>query len=388
MPAGVMPPKPRSWLQYWRQDLQRTPGRLDSSLRIAFASVLVLVAMMVLQIPFIAYGLYVIFIIGHDNPAVSLRTGVATLCSVACVLSIAFIVVILTDNDPIARILSLAAMTFVAAIIATSTSMPALGPGWGLIYGVAIGLWENHAHADRLVKNSLWLLSAFSIGIAGSIAVEYVFASRSPADKLAGQLGLRYRALATIFEAYASDSTDQQRWSAAEDVSRLAAAGERGMLELYSQIVDRDLESGGLPIGVQLHITLIAELLDSSAAFGLQSDSTDPDLQSRCRIIAEQCSHLARELELAPIPELELKARGSAGLTHLDRIESILRSLQAIPCAEGDPHPNLVALPSKNLPLVIPGAVWKTENVVFALKISLCATICYILYHAVDWPGI
>jgi multidrug resistance protein MdtO len=26
--------------------------------------------------------------------------------------------------------------------------------------------------------------------------------------------------------------------------------------------------------------------------------------------------------------------------------------------------------------------------VAFALKISLCATICYILYHAIDWPGI
>ena len=24
----------------------------------------------------------------------------------------------------------------------------------------------------------------------------------------------------------------------------------------------------------------------------------------------------------------------------------------------------------------------------FALKISLCATICYIIYHAIDWPGI
>jgi multidrug resistance protein MdtO len=28
------------------------------------------------------------------------------------------------------------------------------------------------------------------------------------------------------------------------------------------------------------------------------------------------------------------------------------------------------------------------NNIAFALKISLCATLCYILYNAVDWPGI
>jgi multidrug resistance protein MdtO len=37
---------------------------------------------------------------------------------------------------------------------------------------------------------------------------------------------------------------------------------------------------------------------------------------------------------------------------------------------------------------VIPGAGSNIGNVAFALKISLCATICYIVYHAIDWPGI
>jgi multidrug resistance protein MdtO len=28
------------------------------------------------------------------------------------------------------------------------------------------------------------------------------------------------------------------------------------------------------------------------------------------------------------------------------------------------------------------------SNIAFSLKLSLCATLCYIFYHAVDWPGI
>jgi multidrug resistance protein MdtO len=47
----------------------------------------------------------------------------------------------------------------------------------------------------------------------------------------------------------------------------------------------------------------------------------------------------------------------------------------------------LAALPSKRVALLIPGAISDRNNIAFALKISLCATICYILYHAIDWPG-
>jgi len=377
---------PRSWFQDWREDLQASPGRVESMLRIVFASVVVLVLMMVLRVPNVAYALYVVFVVSNENPALSLRTGVASLLTVAVTLSIAFGVVILTDNDPLARVMTLAVMTFLAGMIATVTTVPALGPIWGLIYGVGIGIWENHAPADRLVKSSLWLVAAFAIGIVVPVAVSYLFSMRSPADRLAGHLRLRYRALAAMFSAYAADdATDQQRRAAAQSVSRLAAEGHRAMLELYRQIADRNLPSGSLPAAVPLQIISVAELMDTSAAFGLQAESPDMDLQLRCRAIAQQCGHLAHELR--PNPEAVFKSGDSVPLTHLERVERILHSLQSMG-SDGGKLAELEALPSKHVPLLIPGAASNPVNVAFALKISLCATICYLIYHAVDWPGI
>jgi multidrug resistance protein MdtO len=215
----------RSWLRYWTQDLRQTPGRLERSLRLALTSVLVLIVMMMLRIPYAAYGMYIILIVGYETPPLSLRTGIASLLSTACSLSIALIVVILTDNNPIARIVSLAAVTFVAGMITVATSLPALGPAVGLFFGVGIGFWENHAPADKLVKNSLCLSAAIATEIAGSIAVGYVFGSGSPADKLVEQLRTRYRALEQMLRAYASDLPIEQKRAAAEQVSRLAAQG-------------------------------------------------------------------------------------------------------------------------------------------------------------------
>jgi multidrug resistance protein MdtO len=372
-------------LEDWREDLQARPGRVESSLRIVLATTVALVAMMVLQVPNIAFALYVILIVSNENPAISVRTGAASLIAVAFALSISLVVVIVTDNNPFARLATLAAMTFFAGMITVATSVPALGPIFGLVVGVAVHLWESHAPPDKIVKANLWLLAAFATGIAAAVAVSYLFSMRSPARRLAGQLRTRYGALAVMFGAYADrNATEHQRRTAAQAVSRLAAEGHRGMLELHRQIVDRNLPRGDLPTSIQQQIIGIAELMDYSAAFGLQAVCPDEHLQSRCQIIAQQCSYLARELRSDPGI---LSAHGdSVPRTHLERVERILRSFGSI--TTGGEGSKCETLPSRRVPLVIPGAGSNIGNVAFALKISLCATICYIVYHAIDWPGI
>jgi multidrug resistance protein MdtO len=305
---------------------------------------------------------------------------------VALSLSISLGIVILTDNDPLARVLTLAATTFFAGMIIAVTTVPAVGPIFGLIAGVVLNSWESHAPADRVVKTDLWLLAGFGIGIAGAVAVSYLFSTRSPADRLAGQLRLRYRALVGMFGAYAADdATEHQRRTAANAVSRLAAEGHRGMLELHRQIIDRNLSSGNLPAAVQQHIIAIAELMDYSAAFGLQAECPDEDLQSRCKVITQQCDYLAHDLRSDP--GISPKDGAIVPRSHLERVETILSSLGSIKSDKGKLR-RIEALPSKHVPLLIPGAASNIVNVAFALKISLCATICYLIYHAIDWPGI
>jgi multidrug resistance protein MdtO len=375
------------WLRYLRRDLSPTPGRLESSLRITLTTVLVLVAMMVLQVPFVAYGLYAIFMVGRESPTVTLRTGIASSCVVACAVGIATIVVILTDNNPMARVLSLSVITFLAAMIFVASSLPALGPGWGLIFGVVINFWEGHSPADTIVKNSLWLLAAFVTGFSASILVEHFLATRSPAAKLAEQLRLRYRALQSLFSAFAQDSALEDRTISAGRVSRLAGAGASGMFALYNQMVGHDLDRGNLPIAVHVHINFLASLLDNAAAFGLQASALDSTARARCEVLAKQCAQLSETLR--PGPGVNVQATPDVvALTQLDRIEAIMRSLQSLPAAPAESRPSLVAIPAKRVPLLLPGAFSQTENLTFAFKISICATLCYILYHAVGWPGI
>ena len=99
-------PTPTPWLERFWQDLQPTPERLSKALRMTFSSLVVLVLMLVLQMPYVAYGLYFIFLIGRESPSVSLRTAFASVVTIVVVIVSEMGVVILSDNDPMARVLS------------------------------------------------------------------------------------------------------------------------------------------------------------------------------------------------------------------------------------------------------------------------------------------
>ncbi len=142
MTANAWSTKP-SWMQKLWQDLQPAPGRLSSALRIVLASVLALILLLVLQMPFISIGLYFIFLIGRDSPSVSLRSSIFSFFAVAAAIVVELAVVIVTDNDPMARLLSVAVVTFLAGVVVVATNYPTLGSSWGLIYCTVIGLWER-----------------------------------------------------------------------------------------------------------------------------------------------------------------------------------------------------------------------------------------------------
>jgi multidrug resistance protein MdtO len=128
------------------------------------------------------------------------------------------------------------------------------------------------------------------------------------------------------------------------------------MMDLYYQIVDRNLDAGNLPIATRVHITMLAELMDNSAAFGLQSDpGDDPEARERCARIAEQCGQLIP----AAIPQSEKRVDPGPQRTNtlLDRVEGTIHSILVMPVDLGAAkNKELAVLPSRDVPFLIPGA--------------------------------
>lgn len=320
----------RKWVDRFWLDLQPTPGRLNGSLRIVLSTVITLILLMTLRMPSASLGLYFIFLVGRDSPAVSLRSGLFTIGALAFTVATVLTVVALSDNNPMARLLSVSVVVFLAGMLMLSTNLTVLASTWGLIYCTLIAFWETHAPADFLVKQSLYLIGTIAIAVLCSVAVEYCFGARDPAAELQKQRTIRYEALSKMFSLYAQGASREQIVSAVSSVSRLAVSGQNGMLQLYNIIVDRKLDPGALPIGTRVRITMLAQLMDVSAAFGTQNLTvTDPELQRRCGHIAALCLDLIHDIRPTPEELEEQKFTGSINL--LDRVDENLHAILSMP---------------------------------------------------------
>src|SRR5262245_61574420 len=131
------------WFGWFVDDLRPTPGRLASSLRITATTVVVLVLMLALQIPFVALALYIGFILSRESPATTLRAASFFTFVAALAVFLALTVVIATDNDPMARLLSVTAVTFVAGMLANASPFGPLAPSFGFLFCTVIALWEK-----------------------------------------------------------------------------------------------------------------------------------------------------------------------------------------------------------------------------------------------------
>jgi multidrug resistance protein MdtO len=369
----------RAW-----QDLQPSPGRLNGTLRIVLSSILTLLALLILQAPFASVALYFVFIVGRDSPAVSLRSLFSMIPLVGAV-AVELGIVILTDNDPMARVLGLAAVGFFSGILVVGTTQPTLGSTWGFIFATLIALWETHAPANRLVTASLWIIGALSIPILSSIAVEYVFGSRHPADLLIEQRTIRWQAFISMFTMFAEKADPEKRAQAATRVARLAVTGQDGMQQLYNKIVERNLDTGSLLVGARVRITMLAQLMDLGAAVGSAPYADDPASLLRYKRIAEEAQAALAGADRESEPH---QFRMGPHPTLLERVEGTLHAIRSLPTAAGPEDRHLVSIPAKKVPLISPGALTDRATVAFGLKLSLCATICYVLYHALDYPGI
>ncbi len=376
------------WIERIWQDLQPTPGRLNSTLRIVLTSAVALILLMVLRLPLASLGLYFIFLIGRDSPSVTFRSGFFSLLALAASAAAVLAVVSLTDNDPFARLMSVAVVTFLAGMLMLGTNLTVLASTWGLIYCTLIAFWETHAPAGYLVKQTLYIIGTVAVAVICAIAVEYIFGNKDPVKELLQQSRTRYQALETMFSLYAQGAPQDQLVPAITAVVRLSAGGQRGMLALYNAIVDRNLDPGSLPIGSRVRITMQAQLMDIAGAFGTQNPFiTDPELRSRCGHIAALCSKLKDNGRMT----VEDRTTGHTGeaILIIDRLDAILHDILLMPSRSEDKQDKeLIALPSNKVAVFVPGALTSHETVAFALKLSLCATLCYIIVRAVDWPGI
>jgi multidrug resistance protein MdtO len=374
-----------AWFFAFAQDLRPTPGRMPKALRIVLVCLITVVVIMTFRLPFSTLGLFFIFLANRMNPALSLRSSLYFLLGLVAAVAAEFGFVAVSGNDPVVRLLSVTLVIFVCGIFIHESSFPALGVVAGSLYTVLIAQWEFHTRPDDIVENSLWSIVTLSVGLAVSVAAEYVFASKDPSQQLLTEIRLRYTALNRMFLACVNAAPKDDLDDCVTQVGRLAAVGQVEMRRFYVSIANRGVLPAEFPSRMQEQIAMLARLVDLSAAFGAEYVAQPkPDLRERCEEIAAVCS----TLELNPRAAIHYEAVPGKESGYLSRVERALSEIVDMSgSTAGAAHPDLTIIPDIHNPVITLEGLKNEAALRFALKLSCCGTFCYVFYHAVGWPG-
>ena len=277
------------WLSKIQQELAPTHGRYEGALRTAFAATLATYVLLVLQTPLIAPGVYLIYLVSYDVPYLTFKTSVLELFYQCVGVTLSLMLIAVTGNDPVARVLGVAAFTFLSAFLLRACTVRVAAMNLGIFPILTLSLWELHLPPEQLVHLSMWPVATGAVAVAIKVAIEYTFARRDPNHALQAEMKARLEALQQLFLALAAGEPAQEMKRKVAMVSRYAFAGQGKMLSLLEEVRRHSIpEDSPQPIPPAL-ISYIARLLDVSASFTGSDSSVSDELREPGHFCARGC---------------------------------------------------------------------------------------------------
>jgi multidrug resistance protein MdtO len=375
------------WREFLVHELAPNEARLAGSLRTALAAVLAALLMLILQTPWVALGCYMVFLVSYESPYLTFKSGLLGVCTVTVGFAFSLAWIIITRNDPVCRVLGIAAFTFIAGFFSRSFILPVVAQNFGIVTAKVVSLWDMHRPAEKILHTSMWPISVVALSVGCAVAVEYLFTRRDPVAELEKEIQIRFEAMEQLFQRYCEQGNERLGDSITE-VRRYAFAGQTSMQLLRQEITLRRVNRTARYEHLPVLISNLTRLLELVAAFALHHSSIDENDRAQAdRILraltAARSGHLDQIGSIVTVPH--------SSDTELTRIEQTLRNMAATSHAHEilstEAHGgNKAHKPS--VQWLAPDAFSNPNNIIYAVKLSICATLCYVLYNIFAWPGI
>jgi len=336
-------------LELLRAELAPAPGRLNATIRVVVATMIVLATSMTLEVPEIALSLFIVLFITMMVPGVSTQNSVfvaigGTIAVVALTIGLlaAMLAFRFTIDYPPLRLAAMAAGFFVGVYLSRVFVLGAAGWVFAFIVLVTQAYVDLFPGPEPLVRAILWVWVVIAYPAALAIALGLLLLPADPEPLLRRELAARRDAVTRA--VMAPPGSDE------------AKAARAALIGFMLQ--------GAAPLLKLLHLAGIKD----SAMKALHAE-----ISARIVYIQDLVAAAARLGDLAPGPAAAERERIAGLLVH-----------GAAP--SGGEH--AAGEPAAGAGPFVADAFSNPRYAQFALKVTLAAMLCYVSYTALDWPGI
>jgi len=387
--AGSGSGAPLRWFwQFLKQELTPYPGRTAVVGRMVLAATLVMIICMTFRLSYAFQGAIFALLITRESRRATLESGGTLLLfsgiGAAYVLISAWFVI----SVPTLHLLWIIGSFFLAFYALSAMTNYLAAVAFAILIAVGLPLWDRYVSAETNLEDTLRLLLVMSVGIAATAAVELAFSRWKPGDEIILPVAERLAAVEKWLICHAENRPVDS--DTAREITQLGMVGNSRLRRLLS----RSSYPATYVEQMSAVISLTGRMVDIAANLTSPGAPVSEEDRKRIRRLADDMGSVRADMLAGKVPHLPESPREATAvqavpfLPEMERTVSILTEVlagspsimrvYATPASSADP-------PTK---IFVRDALSNAKHIKFALKGCLTATLCYLIYQGVDWPGI
>jgi multidrug resistance protein MdtO len=380
-----------AFVGFLRRELAPIPGRGSATFRLTLACVIATIPILTHRIPHALVVMVVMYLITQEDTAATLLGSILGVAGVTVGLGAALLAWMVALDIAWLRIACFVAFLFVGLFLKRVLVIGALGSAIGIPAALVMILPDvAPLPPESLVEFVLWIWLCVTLGLTVNLGVQLLLAPGDPLTLLQRELDTRLRAVEDALRGLGA--SDLTAGPPVISLDSLTTAGMSRPLALLKTASLTNARARQRHEALAAAITLVDRLVTDAGALRLLMSSTPSAAMRESLLrVADACARARQALaEHRWTPTAEEAARprsvdlGEAGPPPLADMERTLEQL-SLAARVGPPSP---ATKEAGPRFLLPDATTNPDYVRFAVKGTLAALICYILFVGFDYPGI
>ena len=389
-PLPHQPARPTvSWpwfREFIRWEVASYPGRVNTVVRMTIAATLVMIIVVTFRIPNAALAGLFSILLARENLAVTWRGGRFIVLGFVLASLYTLLGMMLFRGYPITHFFWVIGSLFVIFFVMRTTTNYVAAVAFAIPIGVALPIWDRALPSEVQVEGTLWPIVIIAVGAGATVVTEALYRIFDRSDPLLTFGDDLLLAVQQVAESVAAHQPPPKPVLARVLQYQMIGTGRlRTTLQRQGLDPTRRAQRSAL-------ISLAGRLIALAATLEPTPPEPGDDDAIRLRALSERLGVIRTELlesgVISPSPAV-LEGRPSSRFPMLQEMERTVALMAEV--FQGDP----IVDGSQNPPgrdwwraLLLPDAFQNPEYLRFAFAGCLAATVCYVLYNALDWPGI
>jgi multidrug resistance protein MdtO len=372
--------------EFLRWELASYPGRVNTVIRMTIAATLVMLIVVTFRIPdgFLA-GLFSI-LLARENLVATWRAGRMIVLAFVVASLYTLLGMISFRGYPITHFFWVIGSLYLVFFVIRTANNYAAAAAFAIPIGVALPVWDRSLPSQLQVEGTLWPVLAIVVAVGVTVATEAIYRIFDRSDPVIAFGDEILLVVQQVTESIANlHAPPQSLLDRVVQYQRIGTGRLRTML----------LRQGLDPVRRAQRSTLISlagRLIDLAANLMRTSAKPSDDDLIRLRKLSERLASIRTELRKsgrisASPPVFEGQPSSTLPtLQEMERTVSLMTEVfQGGEIVDGHQKP-----PGQVWwqALLLPDAFRNPEYTRFAFAGCLATSVCYVLYNALDWPGI